>query len=335
MTENLKTGFDSEPSKTDIRELNLDIKRHLLAHKPLGRTLISPKFLLPLGAKSLSNFDSSIFLNSETNDSHILDNESQNSPFLSKSKSKSLNSSNLAEANKTKKSTSNSTIIQAQIDSHDSMASPKIENLVNTASENIFLPSKKAEQTSHEKAETPQLPKALQNISIFNHLSQSSDLVLSTVADEIDSLDVSHPVPISHTPAHHIQKKPEQDIPDSWSSIAELFGESKVDSISSTMVVQPLRDKKQWNNKLKPLQHIKTLNNETFGQVIQASPKTSTSAESMEDNYSNLWTNKYSASENELENLETLAREIYKMLKQRLEIEGERRGNNYSGRLPW
>lgn len=36
-----------------------------------------------------------------------------------------------------------------------------------------------------------------------------------------------------------------------------------------------------------------------------------------------------------VDNLEILAREIYSFIKQRLEIERERRGNNYSGRLPW
>ncbi|ALF54421.1 hypothetical protein ACX27_18770 [Nostoc piscinale CENA21] len=58
MTENLTTGFILEPSEPD---LNLGIKQPLLPHRPLGRKFISPKFLSPLGVKSLSNFDPSIF----------------------------------------------------------------------------------------------------------------------------------------------------------------------------------------------------------------------------------------------------------------------------------
>ncbi|MGG6286219.1 hypothetical protein ACQ4M3_31935 [Leptolyngbya sp. AN03gr2] len=38
---------------------------------------------------------------------------------------------------------------------------------------------------------------------------------------------------------------------------------------------------------------------------------------------------------NDANNLEVLAREIYGLLRQRLEIERERHGNHYSGRLPW
>ncbi|MCC5634795.1 ELKS/Rab6-interacting/CAST family protein [Nostoc sp. CHAB 5844] len=250
------------------------------------------------------------------------------------------------------------TVIQPQLDNNDSIAIQEINNsqivstknalapnaipnITNKVSKNTLIQQKKAEQNYQGKAEIPQLPKALKNISIFYPLSQSSDFISSTVPDATDSLDVPHSVPMSDTPAHYIQKEPEQDIPNSWSSIAELFGESKVNTVSPTMVVQPLRDKKQGNNKLKPLQYIKTLKkadfskNVTSRQFIQASPETSTPAESIEENYSNSSTNKDSASEDELENLNTLAREVYKMLKQRLDIERERRGNNYSGRLPW
>ncbi|WP_187308045.1 hypothetical protein, partial [Nostoc cycadae] len=112
MTENLTTGFASQPSEPD---LNLGIKRPLLAHKPWGRQLISPKFLSPLGAKSLSNFDPSIFLNSEAIYSNIIDKQFQDSPFFSESTSQRFNDLNLPNTNKVTKPTSNSTIIQQKL----------------------------------------------------------------------------------------------------------------------------------------------------------------------------------------------------------------------------
>ena len=45
-------------------------------------------------------------------------------------------------------------------------------------------------------------------------------------------------------------------------------------------------------------------------------------------------TNNSSAKEDD-RNLEILAREIYSLLRQRLEIDRERRGSYYSDRLPW
>jgi len=166
------------------------------------------------------------------------------------------------------------------------------------------------------QTEIPQLPKALKKISTFQPIPEPSNLVVN----QIDSVNVS---PRSSYPTtHHIQKVSEQDIPDSWSNIAELFGKSEVD------IVQPLTIASTQS------QHSKNQKNKTSSQVIQAytSSETSTSVESIE---SDSLINEDSVSEDELANLETLAREVYKMLKQRLEIQRERRGNNYSGRLPW
>ncbi|MEA5566073.1 hypothetical protein, partial [Anabaena sp. UHCC 0399] len=53
MRENIETGSDDNSE--------LGIKKPLLPHKPLGQKLLSPKFLSPLGAKYLSNFEPSVF----------------------------------------------------------------------------------------------------------------------------------------------------------------------------------------------------------------------------------------------------------------------------------
>jgi len=291
MTENETAGFSSEPSETEITNLNLGIKRPLPTHKPLGQKLISPKFSTPIGAKKLSNSEPQI----------------QDSPVLSEFKS-----------NKPIKSTSTSTNIQQKSDNNNFTLQPSQTEAIAPTNVDSTIIQAKAEQNFPEKTEIPQLPQALKNISNYRPISQSS------IADKIDS-----------PPTHHIQKAPVQDIPDSWSSIAELFGKTQVESVSQTTVVQALKDKQHWDNQLTPLQNIKTLKNKTSEQFIQAKPDTSNSAESIDDNYSNLSTNKDSAPKEELENLDTLAREVYKMLKQRLDIERERRGNNYSGRLPW
>lgn len=234
------------------------------------------------------------------------DTQVQNLPFVSESKS-----------NKATKSTSKSTTIQNKSENNNiAIHSSQTEAITPTNVDSTIIQAK-AEQNFPEKTEIPQLPQALKNISNYHPIAQSS------VADKIDS-----------TLTHHIQKAPVQDIPDSWSSIAELFGETQVESVSQTTVVQALKDKQHWDN-LSPLQNIKDIKNKTSEQVIQARPNTSNSAESIDDNYSNLSTNEDYAAKEELEHLDTLAREVYKMLKQRLEIERERQGNNYSGRLPW
>ncbi|MBD2541325.1 hypothetical protein [Coleofasciculus sp. FACHB-SPT36] len=157
-----------------------------------------------------------------------------------------------------------------------------------------------------------------------------------------------------------------REIPTSWSSISELIGEN-TPRASESIVVQPLSEQRTWDAPQKPIVSkasdynssqsnisqpmMNSPQNNSFGNVIQtySMPSRRTSASGMEaliqlmgdadsqvgaidqsvstvDNFS---------SEEATDNLELLAREVYSFIRQRLEIERERRGNNYSGRLPW
>ncbi|MBD1904756.1 hypothetical protein H6F53_04515 [Trichocoleus sp. FACHB-832] len=143
-------------------------------------------------------------------------------------------------------------------------------------------------------------------------------------------------------------------IPTSWSSIADLIGETTSDS-SNSMIVQPLLEERGWQEPIisssdsrNSYSTVDSPHTDRANGVIQAYSNTSgrTSASGMEalrQLMESSGGSKVEAhqsdedfSEDEgVDNLEILAREIYSFIKQRLEIERERRGNNYSGRLPW
>ncbi|MBD1934132.1 MULTISPECIES: hypothetical protein [Cyanophyceae] len=143
-------------------------------------------------------------------------------------------------------------------------------------------------------------------------------------------------------------------IPTSWSSIADLIGEATSDS-SNSMIVQPLLEERGWQEPIisssdsrNSYSTVDSPHTDRANGVIQAYSNTSgrTSASGMEalrQLMESSGGSKVEAhqsdedfSEDEgVDNLEILAREIYSFIKQRLEIERERRGNNYSGRLPW
>ncbi|MBD1831984.1 hypothetical protein H6F61_04595 [Cyanobacteria bacterium FACHB-472] len=143
-------------------------------------------------------------------------------------------------------------------------------------------------------------------------------------------------------------------IPTSWSSIADLIGETTSDS-GNSMIVQPLLEERGWQEPIisssdsrNSYSTVDSPHTDRANGVIQAYSNTSgrTSASGMEALRQLMESSGGSEveahqsdedfSEDEgVDNLEILAREIYSFIKQRLEIERERRGNNYSGRLPW
>ncbi|MBD1943858.1 hypothetical protein H6F50_16080, partial [Coleofasciculus sp. FACHB-712] len=157
-----------------------------------------------------------------------------------------------------------------------------------------------------------------------------------------------------------------REIPTSWSSISELIGEN-TPKASESIVVQPLSEQRTWEAPQKPIISkpsdsnssqsnisqplINSPQNNSLGNVIQtySMPSRRTSASGMEaliqlmgdaDSQvgaidQSVSTVDDSSSEEATDNLELLAREVYSFIRQRLEIERERRGNNYSGRLPW
>ncbi|MEW5861521.1 MAG: hypothetical protein AB1861_29760 [Cyanobacteriota bacterium] len=157
-----------------------------------------------------------------------------------------------------------------------------------------------------------------------------------------------------------------REIPTSWSSISELLGDN-TPKASESIVVQPLSDQRTWDAPQNPIVSkasdynnsqsnisqpiMNSPQNNSLGNVIQtySVPSRRTSASGMEaliqlmgDADSQVGAIEQSLSavddsslEEASDNLELLAREVYSFIRQRLEIERERRGNNYSGRLPW
>jgi hypothetical protein len=145
-----------------------------------------------------------------------------------------------------------------------------------------------------------------------------------------------------------------QDIPDSWSSIAELLGE-KTSTEQESVIVQPLwesnpsgyesvsmnfapsRDSiSSTTDEFKVNSPITPIQSSVVNGVIQTDAATdvrgtpATPEEEIEEEIENR-----TSSQEEADRLEVLAREIYNLLRQRLEVERERQGQYYSGRLPW
>ncbi|MEA5566074.1 hypothetical protein, partial [Anabaena sp. UHCC 0399] len=247
----------------------------------------------------------------------------------------------------------------AEISSQSAIPSTSFANAPNT--EVIVIQTKNEPKIIQSRnTNIPRLPKALKKLSILKPLSQSSNLLTSNLAEDT-STDIQNTVPITSISPHKIQKSPTENIPNSWSSLAELMDEMEMSATnhSEKIVIQPQTDKKQWNKVIpitskrsptvgRTLSHSLSGNelsqteinfppkNNSKNQSIQtySNPFDFTLIQKTEDSYTEESTNNDSTEE-ETENLEILAQEIYKLLRQRLEIERERRGNNYSGRLPW
>ncbi|MBD2301979.1 hypothetical protein, partial [Nostoc sp. FACHB-190] len=186
MTENLTTGFSSEPSEPD---LNLGIKQPLLPHQPLGSKFIRPKFLSPLGAKSLSNFDSSIFFNPVITDFNIIENSFQDSPFFSESKSQHFNTPSHSEGNKVKKNSSNSPNIQQKSAGSNSSLSRDI--LLSQDSDIRLSPSEAIANIDVTTPNTNYINPTIENNDIgeINKLSNTPQQahIISSISDNKDS----------------------------------------------------------------------------------------------------------------------------------------------------
>lgn len=129
-------------------------------------------------------------------------------------------------------------------------------------------------------------------------------------------------------------------IPNSWSSINELLNGSQINYTSSqgneSTIIQKLSSSSEPSNFLDfdnlvsqkmPVEDASSSNlisafneNNPAQQVAQIEEIPSTNDSSVQEND---------------RDLEVLAREIYTLLRQRLEIDRERRGSYYSDRLPW
>jgi hypothetical protein len=136
-----------------------------------------------------------------------------------------------------------------------------------------------------------------------------------------------------------------ENVPDSWSSIAELIGESTDDFSSVFDSATPLQrafdDSSDWQQPqawetIIPQQSGYSNLASSFSQQNSIQRFTTEQTPAQEDISSTEKPSKQEDSENaESQNLELLAWEIYGLVRQRLEIERERYGNYYSNRLPW
>ena len=136
---------------------------------------------------------------------------------------------------------------------------------------------------------------------------------------------------------------PSTKMPTSWSQISELIGEIPPKNINPAVIQRhavPSKSNKRSGDLVFTPQGFRQdiVENNSIDQhsltKIQLDPSTSIDSETVKSREIAL-----SASDSELEDqslaLEILAQEIYNLLRQRIKLERERQGNNYSGRLPW
>jgi len=207
----------------------------------------------------------------------------------------------------------------------------------------------------------PNLKPPTRSIGVTNNNIQKS---------QITSLLQSSKTSSSQDSTNHILSS--NDIPTSWSSIADLLDENTATD-NQHSVVQRKSDKENYaDSKLTFIQPHKdetsgdlvftpkgffradvsannakprtTINNKAKKSVIQtkkshstATRDTETTRQRVESIESDAVTISAKKTQKEVDNntLEILAQEIYRQVVSRLQVEKERQGRNYSGRQPW
>ncbi|WP_013322019.1 hypothetical protein [Gloeothece verrucosa] len=153
---------------------------------------------------------------------------------------------------------------------------------------------------------------------------------------------------VSENPSQFISRKA-QDIPESWSNIEELLGQTSPDLGSIT--VSPIEAHQNFSYEpasinYRPSETPNFSSQSDADSSIQANPENPLIERTIEPNTPSAEKTELvtpieekqessKTGEDEKDNLELLAREIYHLLRQRLEVERERLGKYYSGRLPW
>ncbi|MGK7908610.1 MAG: hypothetical protein AB4040_15485 [Synechococcus sp.] len=141
-------------------------------------------------------------------------------------------------------------------------------------------------------------------------------------------------------------QSPSSALPEQWSSLAELMSET---SSSPQPSSRPLPEQRSSLSKLMsetaiapPLPSPISHRSSTSETTIQAAFDTDSGANASSSSPGSDWDETLQASPQETDNpeqlsayLDTLAREVYSMLRLRLERDRERHGNSYTGRLPW
>ncbi|WP_299485497.1 hypothetical protein [Acaryochloris sp. IP29b_bin.137] len=208
------------------------------------------------------------------------------------------------------------------------------DNLVSPKHLSSLLPTSKPKRQS-------QAP------SHFPSLDAPPDLV--SVSGDVASFEDTLEVGVEGAIAPAIQRsnsRSDQALPSSWSSIEDLFtaqpqspkivqrktkSPSPASVTTSDLVLTPtgIYPEKQVQRKPAPIQRTQTV------QKVSATPPVSSTPPTTEVVMRQFQTEQPTESEVDEQNFEILAREIYHVLRQRLEVERERHGGYHSGRLPW
>jgi hypothetical protein len=223
------------------------------------------------------------------------------------------------------------------------------------------------QQTASTNLNTlPTLPTVLQDLSVLDSLGSTPLIQTASLADMaspnepvpviarkqsnvfdnaesgVEQFPTSSPAQISSSslPSQSVlQTAPTSsntgavaDVPTEWSSIAELLNGSSFSVPSpSAQASPPFPD-------LQPFGSTETVIQPQFESATRRSsadtiPTIQTDEE--QSNVTEVTSETQAPADASPEQLEKLAREIYRLVRQRFKIEQERSGNSYSGRLPW
>ncbi|HEY9603788.1 MAG TPA: hypothetical protein V6C85_19390 [Allocoleopsis sp.] len=206
--------------------------------------------------------------------------------------------------------------------------------------------------TTHAGAQ-PELPTVLQNLTVLNPLGSTPLMQAAAIED---TTPPSEPPPVraerrelpssvvssssisaqsvsqtASTSSNRETVASVPSVPDEWSSIAELLNRSSSPaSHSSSSVSSPFPD-------LQPFGATETVIQAQFEPVMRqlsANPAPPSHDEERSQ-VTEVKADTEDITAHSPEQLEKLAREIYGLVRQRLQIEQERSGNSYLGRLPW
>lgn len=197
----------------------------------------------------------------------------------------------------------------------------------------------------------PGLPTVLQNLTVLDPLGSTPLIQTAAIEDTIpprepppvrvERRELPSPVfssssisaePASETASTSSNREVVASVPDEWSSIAELLDRSSSSaSPYSSPVSSPFPE-------LQPFGATETAIQSQFQPVmrqISANPAATTQSDEERSQVTEVKADTEDVAAPSPEQLEKLAREIYGLVRQRLQIEQERSGSSYLGRLPW